>query len=1030
MKTAFQIILITIIASCFYCHPSISQETATYDYFNTDLEKAEELFKQEAYGLVSNVLEKYTNAAYPMAQKHQALIIKATLLSLRSKLQMGMENADTDLILALKKYSPHYYTDISLVELGNHYYNKKDYQRAITYYERTKIKSDEINFKKGYCHFVKKEFNRAQVCFTKSKDNRTRFFYPINYYNGMCSYFLNDYSAALKSFQRVSSSQMYKEYVPYYITQIHFAQGELDLVISYAEKQLQETNVSNLNRIRLLLGQSYYRKGNYDKALMHLEYYEQNTDKLTEEEFFQLAFTQYQNKQFTKAENNFKELNNLNSKMGQISNYYLADCYLQKGDKTSARSAFKKVSDQNFDTSMQEEALFNYGKISAEEGFDSEAISVLSGISLDSKYYQDSQGILSTLLLRTKDYNKAITILEKLPNKSKDLKGIYQIVTLASGLQAYGDNKLTDSNKLLQKSIDGSVDPNYKSQALFWQAVILQDQKKYDQSYKKFNDYFNSSPNDALLPSDAQSYIASYYQGYNLLKSEDYKNANEFFKSAITKAKQKGKTENRIYTDAQLRSADCLFKTNKYQEAKQYYTVIGAKNIPESSYALYQSGIIEGLQSNSYEKILVMEELIDKYPKSAFADDALIQLGDTYNLLDNRKEAYKAYEKLIIQYQEESPLVNEALLKLGLSSYNQGDLTTALKYYKKVFLNTPNVKESNEALIAIEEIYIQDLAQTDEYFKFLESIPNYKVSEYSKDSLNYKIAEIQYENGEYSKAVESFTEYINKYKNGTFLLDAHYRQAESLIILKKYNAAIPGLTFVAESGISKYYMDALKKGAIISYNEIEDFNKALYFYEKILKESKDAQVSFDAYKGIMQSAYRIDDFDKAIFYTQKVSSNPLANKEDKTIADYYTGKISIEKQLPDQAIAAFNQVIKNNSGVYAAESSYLVSKLFFEKGLLDQAELQCKSTNTTSSNYPYWIARSLLLMSDIYIKKDDLYNARAATEAVVENFKKNEEILAEANKKLAEIKILEDQNSRIQEEEEDGLLKLDNGNNE
>jgi len=38
--------------------------------------------------------------------------------------------------------------------------------------------------------------------------------------------------------------------------------------------------------------------------------------------------------------------------------------------------------------------------------------------------------------------------------------------------------------------------------------------------------------------------------------------------------------------------------------------------------------------------------------------------------------------------------------------------------------------------------------------------------------------------------------------------------------------------------------------------------------------------------------------------------------------------------------------------------------------------------------------------------------------------------LAEANKKLAEIKILEDQNSRIQKEEEDGLLKLDNGNNE
>jgi len=225
-------------------------------------------------------------------------------------------------------------------------------------------------------------------------------------------------------------------------------------------------------------------------------------------------------------------------------------------------------------------------------------------------------------------------------------------------------------------------------------------------------------------------------------------------------------------------------------------------------------------------------------------------------------------------------------------------------------------------------------------------------------------------------------------------------------------------------------MDALKKGALISYNEVQDFNKALMFYDKIIVASSDDQTTFDAFKGIMQSAYRIGDYDKAISYTQKVSNHVLANKEDKTIASYYTGKISLEKNMPDQAIAAFNEVIKNNSGVYAAESSYLISKIFYDKGQLDQAEQQCKTTNTTSGNYPYWIARSLLLMSDIYIDKKDLYNARAATEAVIENFQKDEEILAEANVKLTEIKELENDSSRIQTEEKDGLLKLDQGNNE
>ncbi len=1008
----------------------ISQETATYEQLKKDIEKAEELYNHQVYGLVYTVLDDYLSSTYIVPDQQDALLIKATILSKRSRLQMNLDHADKDLIMALRKYSPHVYTELALVELADYYYNNKDYAQAIYFYDQLKVHTDEHRFKKGYCHFVRKEFNRAKSSFANAKDNRNRFFYPVNYYDGMSSYFLNDYDDALKSFQRVSTSQMYKDYVPYYITQIHFAQGKMDLVISYAQKQLSNPKVSNLNRIRLLLGQAYFKKGSFNKALPHLEYYEAHTDKLSQEEFYQLAFTQYQNKQYAKAAENFIEINSLPGKMGQVSNYYLADCYLQQGDKTSARTAFKKVADLNFNPSMQQEAFFNYGKLSAEEGYDTEAITTLSSIDSSSKYYNESQGILSSLLLRTKDYNKAIDILERLPNKSQDLKATYQIVTLASALQAYGDKNLPRSNILLQKSIDHSQDPTFKSQAIFWQAVILQDQGNHTGSYKKFNSYFNSNPNDNLLPDDSKTYLANYYQGYNLLKSEDYKNASEFFKSSLAKAKKIGQTKNRIYTDAQLRSADCLFKINRYEEAKSFYQIIGKSKQSESPYALYQLGIIEGLQSNPYEKIIVLEELVSQYPKSNFADDALIQLGDTYSLLENKKEAYKAYEKIIIQYQEESPLVNEALLKLGLSSYNQGDVTTALKYYKKVFLNNPNVKESNEALIAIEEIYIQDLGQSDAYFEFLENIPNYKISEYSKDSLNYKIAEIQYENGEYSKAVENFTEYINKFKNGSFLLDAHYRQAESLMIMEDYAAALPGFTYVVESGVSKYYMDALKKGALISYNEVQDFNKALLFYEKIIIASTDEQTTFDAFKGIMQSAYRIGDYDKAISYTQKVANHNLANKEDKTIASYYTGKISLEKNIPDQAIAAFNEVIKNNSGSYAAESSYLISKIFYDKGQLDQAELQCKSTNTTSGNYPYWIARSLLLMSDIYIDKKDLYNARAATEAVIENFQKDEEVLAEANVKLTEIKLLEDNSNRIQIEEKDGLLNLDQGNNE
>ena len=57
------------------------------------------------------------------------------------------------------------------------------------------------------------------------------------------------------------------------------------------------------------------------------------------------------------------------------------------------------------------------------------------------------------------------------------------------------------------------------------------------------------------------------------------------------------------------------------------------------------------------------------------------------------------------------------------------------------------MKDSQEALLAVEEIYIEDLGKSDEYLDFLESIPGIDLSNFSRDSISYKTARIQYENG-------------------------------------------------------------------------------------------------------------------------------------------------------------------------------------------------------------------------------------------------------------------------------------------
>jgi Uncharacterized protein conserved in bacteria len=78
------------------------------------------------------------------------------------------------------------------------------------------------------------------------------------------------------------------------------------------------------------------------------------------------------------------------------------------------------------------------------------------------------------------------------------------------------------------------------------------------------------------------------------------------------------------------------------------------------------------------DKIIALEDLVSKYPNSRFADDALFHIGDTYVDIGRYDQAIAAFRRIVTDYRNRSSLVNRALLKLGLISYNQGNTTAAI----------------------------------------------------------------------------------------------------------------------------------------------------------------------------------------------------------------------------------------------------------------------------------------------------------------------------------------------------------------
>jgi tetratricopeptide (TPR) repeat protein len=97
-------------------------------------------------------------------------------------------------------------------------------------------------------------------------------------------------------------------------------------------------------------------------------------------------------------------------------------------------------------------------------------------------------------------------------------------------------------------------------------------------------------------------------------------------------------------------------------------------------------------------------------------------------------------------------LVPEAYLKLGLIYYNRDNYDESLNWYQKVVQSYSGTPASNEAMLAIKDIYI---AKGDPagYIAFANKYPGAKVTASEQDSLIYLAAEGQFMKGNIDKAL-------------------------------------------------------------------------------------------------------------------------------------------------------------------------------------------------------------------------------------------------------------------------------------
>lgn len=929
----------------------------------------------------------------------------------------AVEANDADAEKLLLNYQKnHHETDkrrLLYFYLGKFYYNNKNYTDAITYF--TQVKVTDLNneqlydykFQLGYSYFTKKKFTEAKPLFAAVKEVKDKYYYPANYYYAFICFYTKDYNEALKAFQSIEDSKLYAPVIPYYIAQIYYIKKDYEKLTPYLQKNIGKADVMYQPEMKFLLGQVYFQQSDYTKALPLLEEYISKNSKVEKENIYQLAYCQYQTGAYTKAIENFKQLNLLNEALGQNATYALGDCYLKTNQKDKARSAFQSASNMNFDETIQQNALYNYGKLSFELGYTSEATQSFDTYLTkypQGAYFDEVNEMLATVLVQTRNYDRAWKLMEKIKPGNAMIKEAYQKVTYFRAVELYNDGKADEAFDLCNKSLSHPLNLEIQALATYLKGEILYSKAQYTQAAEQYLK-FNQMTTPALeQKGEASKFRSSYNLAYCYFKQKNYTNAEIYFGYAIEESANtpdvKGKQI--LLPDLYMRYSDCAFVNKNYSKAIAAYTHIADNKWNGADYAQLQKGIILGLQNKSDEKIAALNQLIAKFPGSGYVDRAYYEIGETYLDNNNFVAARAAYQSVVAKFPN-SAFLPKCYLKTAVIDYNSNKKEQALEDYKEVVRRFPKTPEEKEALEALKELYVE-LGRADEYFTFVKNTTNINISAAEQDSLTYQSADNAYAANDCSKAVALFGSYISKFPNGFFINEAHWKKADCHLKTKEFTAALLHLDALIENKYGKYYEKALLKASGIAFYETKNYPRALELYRMLYVAASSQANTYTALSGMFRAAVQTKNNESVVEYADQFLNSGMAKEADLQEIYYEKGKAWYAMGNKEAAKSAFNRVVEYPVSERCVEAKYMVAKILFEQQNYKASQDTCLKLKNKYASYEYWVVKTFILIADNYYALGNSFQAKATLESIVNNYEGDQQLLNEAKNKLEKIR--------------------------
>lgn len=993
-----------------------AQQTEIFTNEHRFYREAMDLFDKEKYAAAQKGFERYMELS---PDRHLEQHINAEYHAALCALYLFHKDAEFRLEQFVLKHPESPWVRKVYFELATYNYKKKSYKKALEWFESVDPRdlnakqTLEFHYKRGHALFMKGRVDEARTDFFAVKDEPGEYQAPANYFYSHIAYESEQWQNAYDGFSALADDENFGPVVPYYLSQILYKQGKYSEMLAYAPAFIDSTADEDIKRkpeIAQLIGDAYYRENNYIDALPYLEFYHQETDKadISRDAFFQLGYSYYSLGQNQKALDNLNEASQGEDLLAQSAIYHMADCYLKLDQKTYARSAFKEASEMDFNMELKEDALFNYAKLAYELSYNPfhEAITAFEEYLEaypSSTRSDEAYEFLLQVYMKSKNYEKALASLDRIDNKDTRTKEAYQVVSFNRGVELFRAGKYAEAAGFFDKVSTYPVNPKINAEALFWKGELAYNSQKYSQALGYYNAFLQE-------PGSYNSnfyHLANYGAGYALFKQEKYIDASSAFRKFVD---TNNLNDDKKQNDALLRVADCFYVSKSYDQAITYYERAMSLQGANQDYAFYQKAICFGLMGNKNKKIEVLKALLEDQDGSKFTADAKFELAKTYLSMDNYNMAKVYYDKILNEHGT-SQYVKHSLVDLCLIEVKRGNNDEALALWNRIKVEYPTDQVALDAYNLVEPLLIENGLLSD-------LPPAVSVSDDDIEQKIFRAAEDYAITGDCNNAIRKLEEYLVKYQPGYYATSANYYLGNCYFERNELEKSLNAFNYVISQPVSDYSEEALVAAATMNYNK-KNYQQALNHYIELENLARLKNNVLEAQIGQMRCHYLLGQKDDALEYAEKVISNENTPENIKITAYLWRGRIRFDRSLWDEAYYDFAEVVKTG-GEKAAEAKYKMCEIAYNKGAYEAAEKEIFQMIENFSSYEEWKFKSYLLLSDVYVGMEDLFQARATLNTIIDNVSEAW-VVDSAKQKLA---ALDQQESDQQNEDQNREIEI------